>query len=87
MQPKAGSTSHSMHFESNVAHWVCLLAGLYLVLTAFLLRDIVNEHSSVLAAPGTHSKRRGRVAAIGRRTVLIAVGLAAVIYGILRMVN
>ena len=76
-----------MHFESNLAHWVCLLAGLYLVLTGFLLRDIVNERSSVLAAPGTHARRKGRAAAIGRRTVMIAVGLAAVVYGILRMVN
>jgi hypothetical protein len=76
-----------MHFESNVAHWVCLLAGLYLVLTGFLLRDIVNERSSVLAAPGVPGRRRVRYAAIGRRAVLIAVGLAAVVYGILRMFN
>jgi hypothetical protein len=76
-----------MYFDSNLAHWVCLLAGLYLVLTGFLLRDIAREHSAMTVAPGMRGRRQGRAAAIGRRAVMIAVGLAAAIYGVSRLVN
>ena len=76
-----------MHFESNLAHWVCLLAGLYLVLTGFLLRDIAQERGSVMVAPGMRGRRSHRAAAIGRRAILIAVGLAAVAYGVMRLMQ
>ena len=77
----------AMHLESNLAHWVCLLAGLYLVLTGFLLRDITRERASLLIAPGMHHRSHAKAAAIGRRTVMIAVGLAAVVYGVLRLLH
>ncbi len=76
-----------MHMSSDLSHWVCLLAGLTLVLTGFLLRDIVREQSSVMPPPGvprpTHWQRRG---GYGRRAILIAVGLGAAAYGISRIV-
>ena len=76
-----------MHFTSNISHWVCLLTGLYLALTGFLLRDIVHDRPPSLLTPGSRAFNRQRFAGIGRRVVLIAVGLAAVAYGIARMLG
>lgn len=75
-----------MHLSSNLSHWVCLLAGLYLVLTGLMLRDIVVEDQpAILTAPPAQRFTRRRMAGFGRRAVIIAVGLAAVAYGISRM--
>ncbi len=76
-----------MHYQSSLAHWVCLLAGLYLVLTGFLLRDIAIEQSEMTARPGVRRYRQRRAAAIGRRAVMVGVGLAAVLYGASRLLN
>ena len=74
-----------MHLSTNLSHWVCLLAGLYLALTGLILRDVVDEHPpSVAMPPGSRLGRR-RIAGYGRRAVLIAVGLGAVAYGISRL--
>ena len=74
-----------MHLSSNLSHWVCLLAGLYLVLTGFMLRDIAEDRTPALTTPAGSRTSRGRMASFSRRAVMIAVGLAAVAYGIFRI--
>ncbi len=74
-----------MHLSFNPAHWICLLAGLYLALTGLLLRDIVAERPPALALPASGKSDRRRLVAYGRRAVLVAIGLAAVAYGISRI--
>ncbi len=76
-----------MHLSSNLSHWVCLLAGLYLALTGLMLRDIIDEQPPSLSLPARGRTDRQRFAGYGRRAVLIAVGLAAVAYGISRMLT
>ncbi len=75
-----------MHLSSNFSHWVCLLAGLYLVLTGVMLRGIAEDHPPALAMPPASKWGRQRVAGLGRRAILILVGLLAVAYGISRIV-
>ena len=83
-----------MHLSSNISHWVCLLAGLYLVLTGFMLRNIADERppraiqpaGALQPAAAIHA-RYHRAACFGRRAVMIAVGLIAVAYGISRLLE
>ena len=75
-----------MNLSLNVSHWVCLLAGLLLVLTGFMMRDIVQEQTLLLTKPGAARGNRLRTAGYGRRGIMIAVGLAGVIYGIARII-
>ncbi len=75
-----------MNLSMNVSHWVCLLAGLFLIFTGFVMRDIVQEKTPVLTKPAGSRGNWQRTAGYGRRGIMIAVGLAAVIYGISRIV-
>ncbi len=74
-----------MPVSSNISHWVCVVAGLYLALTGLLLRDALGEEPPSITAPPGSRFGRERIAGWGRRTVLIAVGLAAVAYGASRI--
>jgi uncharacterized membrane protein len=77
-----------MHLSSNVSHWVCLIAGLYLVLTGFMVRDIAEDQPPRIVHPaGTAAYRHQRAAGYGRRAVLVAVGLVAVVYGVARLLE
>ena len=75
----------TMNVSLNLSHWVCLLAGLLLMITGFLLRDIVIEKPAVLTHPAGSRGQWRRSAGYGRRTVMIAVGLLAAAYGISRI--
>ncbi len=77
-----------MHLSTNISHWVCLLAGLYLVLTGFLLRDIMEEQQPALTTPaGSRGSRHAKALGLGRRIMIIAVGLAAAGYALSRMIS
>ena len=73
-----------MALSMNLSHWVCLLAGVFLILTAFLLRDIVAERPPVMIGPAGSRENRRR-SGYGRRIIMVAVGLAAAAYGISRI--
>jgi hypothetical protein len=74
-----------MQLSSNFSHWVCLLAGLYLVATGLMLRGIADDQPPALTMPPASKWGRQRMAGFGRRAVLIMVGLLAVAYGISRL--
>ncbi|RRA48779.1 hypothetical protein [Acidipila sp. EB88] len=78
-----------MHLSSNLSHWICLLAGLYLILTGVMLRDLVGERAALTSPPAHQSTvrvaRTSRITGIGRRAGLIVVGIAAAAYGLLRI--
>ena len=77
-----------MHISTNLSHWVCVLAGLYLVLTGLVLRDVIGERPPRIGLPaaGHEHDHAWHVAySLVRRGVMIAVGLAATLYGISRL--
>ena len=75
-----------MNFSTNLAHWVCVLAGIYLVITSLVLRDVLSDRPPDIGLPASqHSHARHTAYSIGSRAIMIAVGLAAVAYGISRM--
>ncbi len=73
-----------MHWTHNLSHWVCLIAGLYLALTGFLLRDAVAA-APIAAASPSGARRRYRAAGLAKRMFLVCLGLGAVGYGLSRM--
>ncbi len=73
-----------MALSTNLSHWVCLLAGLFLILTAFLLRDIVDERPPAMIGPAGSRENRRR-SGYGRRIILVGVGVAVAAYGISRI--
>ena len=73
-----------MRISANLSHWVCLLAGLYLAFTGFLLRDAVQAGPLAAASPAG-TRRSYRAAGWGKRLFLIALGMAAFGYGLSRM--
>jgi len=70
---------------NNLSHWVTLLAGLFLALTGLLLRDIISSHPPASTMPAGSRWHRRRMAGMGKRLVLIAIGLAAFAYGVSRI--
>ncbi len=73
-----------MALSTNLSHWVCLLAGIFLVLTAFLLRDIVEERPTARIGPAGSRENRRR-SGYGRRLILVVIGVGAAAYGISRI--
>ena len=73
-----------MALSTNLSHWVCLLAGVFLVLTAFLLRDIVEERPPAMIGPAGSRESRRR-SGYGRRIILVVIGVGAAAYGISRI--
>ncbi len=69
----------------NLSHWITLLAGLSLVLTGLLLRDIITLDPPASTMPPASRWHRNRMASTGKRLVLIAIGLAAFAYGVSRI--
>ncbi len=74
-----------MPMSSDISHWVCVLAGLYLALTGLLLRDVVSTLPPAATAPPGSRPIRRRMAGWCKRGVLVAIGLAAVAYGVSRI--
>ncbi len=74
-----------MSISTNLSHWICLLAGLYLALTGLLLRDAIHAQPPAMSMPPGSRWGRGRFAGWGRRAVLVAVGLGAFAYGLSRI--
>ncbi len=70
-----------MHLSTNVSHWVCVLAGLLLVATGAASHAIRSAALGARTGAAQHDYP-GMI----RRTVLIGIGLAAIAYGVSRMV-
>lgn len=77
----------AMHISWNVAHWLCLVGGLCLVTSALILRDVRSEEPPAGTMPPASQWGHRDASAIGRRAVLIAVGLAAAVYGVSRLLD
>ncbi len=71
-----------MHISTNVSHWVCIGIGLLLVVTGIVshARRQVTTHAGTGQADSPGS-------GLGKRLVLIGVGLLAVAYGMSRVLG
>ena len=77
-----------MHLTTNISHLICLLAGLFLVLTSFLLKDMGQRRTPATATfGGVKTRRDHRSSSVVRRLVLMSVGLVAAAYGLSRMLG
>ncbi len=70
-----------MHLSTNVSHWMCVFMGLFLVVTG-LVSHVHSQHSPGGAVPADDPHD---LACIGKRAVMVAIGLFAVCYGVLRV--
>ncbi len=67
----------------NVAHWVCVLTGLLLMITGIASRD---HAEPTLNRPSEQVRAQAQPhSGTGKRAILVAIGLVAVAYGVSRM--
>jgi hypothetical protein len=69
-----------MHLSTNISHWMCVLMGLFLVVTGLVSHVHSQSPGGAMPVDDSHD-----LACLGKRAVLIAIGLVAVGYGVLRV--
>jgi len=69
-----------MHLSTNVSHWMCVFMGLFLVVTGLVSHVHSSSPGGAAPADDPHD-----LACLGKRAVLVAIGLVAVGYGVLRV--
>ena len=74
-----------MHISTNISHWVCIGTGLLLVVVG-IISDARRQVTTVAAIAATgQSDSQG--SGLGKRLILIGIGLFAVAYGMSRVLN
>jgi hypothetical protein len=69
-----------MRLSTNISHWVCVFMGLSLVVLGMVL------HAPRRAAGlSIHTDHSEAMMCLGKRAVLIVIGLVAVAYGLSRL--
>ena len=71
-----------MHISANVSHWVCIGTGLLLVITGIVSHS-QRQVTTGVATGQSDSEGSG----LGKRLVLIGIGLFAVAYGMSRVLG
>ena len=70
-----------MHNFTNVSHWVCIGTGVLLVVTGIL------SHARQVTTNPITGRNYSPGAGLGKRLVLIGIGLFAVVYGMARVLS
>ena len=71
-----------MHLSTNISHWVCVFMGAFLIVVGLVSHAPSRAASTAL--PGDSTESGGGV---GKRAVLIGIGLIAVAYGVSRVLS
>ena len=69
-----------MHISTNISHWVCVFMGVFLMVVGMVSH--APRRTASVALPGDDTDAGN---GMGKRAVLIAIGLIAVAYGVSRV--
>jgi hypothetical protein len=69
-----------MRLSTNISHWVCVFMGLFLIVIGLVSH--APRRTASVALPGDEADASS---GLGKRAVLIAIGLVAVAYGVSRV--
>ena len=73
-----------MRISYNIAHWLCLFAGLYLIVMGLIAKTHVDE--SAVTLRGKLGQGAGGPT-IATRMILVGIGAAVVAYGVMRIIG
>ena len=73
-----------MRISYNIAHWLCFFAGLYLIVTGLIAKTHIDQGAVPL--PGKLQNAAGRPT-MATRTVLVGIGVAVTLYGVMRILG
>jgi hypothetical protein len=71
-----------MRLSTNISHWVCIFMGLFLIVTGLVSHAA--RRAANAALPGDETDA---ATGVGKRAVLVAIGLIAVAYGVSRVLS
>ncbi len=71
-----------MHLSTNISHWVCMFMGVFLIVVGLVSH--APRRAASMAMPGEETEAG---AGMGKRAVLITIGLVAVVYGVSRVLS
>lgn len=69
-----------MHISTNISHWVCVFMGLFLIVIGLVSHAPQRAASGALPGDETDASN-----GVGRRAVLVTIGLIAIAYGVSRV--
>jgi hypothetical protein len=71
-----------MRISYDIAHWLCLLGGIALVLTGFTAKTMLHGSHTVAGTDTRHSHTQ----IMGQRAMLVLLGLGVIAYSLTRLV-
>ena len=71
-----------MHISTNISHWVCIGTGLLLVVVG-----VISHARQQVATIATTGQTDSQGSGLGKRLILISIGLFAVAYGMSRVLS
>ena len=71
-----------MHISTNISHWVCIGTGFLLVVVG-----IISHARQQVATITTTGQSDSQGSGLGKRLILIGIGLFAVAYGMSRVLS
>ncbi len=74
-----------MHLSSNISHWVCIAMGAFLIVVGMVSHAPRQAAGSAVSTENAETTEA--VLSVGKRVVLIAIGLVAIGYGVSRVLN
>ena len=75
-----------MRISSNIAHWLCLLGGIALILTGFTARTMLSGSSGIATQQSGQTQTRPNAEMLTQRALLVLLGIGVVIYSLTRLV-
>ena len=72
-----------MRISYNLAHWLCLIGGIALILTGFTAKMMLSGSSSMTTS--TSGQAQSRSNEISQRALLILLGIGVVVYSLTRL--
>ncbi len=75
-----------MRISYNLAHWLCLIGGIALILTGFTVKTMLSGSSNLAHSNSGQTQSRPQYELLTQRALLILMGIGVVIYSLTRLV-